>query len=327
MNFNLKKIADLAGVSVSTVSKAFSGSEEISEKTRQRIFNVAKEQGIFDKYNKNKFSKRVIAVICPEIISNYYSMLVSILNREIEARGCIMVLSISNFDGGSIKELFSYYTSYCNADGIIVISAKDQLKNPTRVPAVLLSSKERIEGFDSISMDFEVAIDKAVDYLKELGHTKIGFAGEQLTLSKQTVFEKAMRKAVLPLHKNWLKVSNKRFEDAGAEIAREWLTDGDLPTAILVAYDYIAIGLIRTLKENGIRVPDDVSVIGMDDISIAPYLETPLSSIRSYHDEACQQAVELIMKKLDNPYYTANEVVKIDTEFIPRSSSGPVPSQ
>ena len=315
-------IAKLAECSVSTVSKAFSGSDEISETTRERIFSIAKEHGVFDKYNKNKFKKKVIAVICPEIISNYYSVLISILNREIESRGCLMALSVSNFDGDRIKELFSYYTSYCNADGIIVISAKGELKNPTRIPAVLLASKERIEGFDSISMNFEVAIDKAIDYLKEMGHTKIGFAGEKLTLSKQRSFEKAMRKAVLPLHQSWLKVSNKRFEDAGTEIAREWLSDGDLPTAILVAYDYIAIGLIQTLKENGIRVPEDVSVIGMDDISIAPYLETPLSSIRSHHDEACKQAVELIMKKLDNPYYTTNEIIKINTEFIPRGSSG-----
>ena len=322
MNVNLKKLADLAGVSVATVSKAFAGSDEISEKTKQHIFTIAKEYGIFDKYNKNKFSKRVIAVICPEIISNYYSMLISILNREIEAQGCIMALSISNFREECIEELFSYYSSYCNADGIIIIGSRNDLKNSTRVPAVFLASGRRCEGFDSISMNIEVAIDEAIEYLKTMGHTKIGFAGELLTVSKQKIFEKAIRKAVLPLRKDWVKISNKRFEDAGMEIAQKWLAEGDLPTAILAAYDYIAIGLIQTLKENGIRVPEDISVIGMDDISIAPYLETPLSSIRAHHDEACKQAVELIMKKLDNPYYTTNEIIKINTEFIPRGSSG-----
>lgn len=326
MNFNLKKIADLAGVSVSTVSKAFSGSEEISEKTRQHIFAIAKEQGIFDKYNKNKFNKRVIGVISPEIISNYYSMLLSILNQEIEAHGCIMMLSLSSFSAERIEELFSYYTSYCNADGIIVVSSNANLKNPNRIPAVLLSSKERKEGFDSISMNFEMAIDEAIEYLKSMGHTKVGFAGEKLTISKQNTFERAIRRAGLPFHQHWVKRSDKRFEDAGVEIAREWLAEGDLPTAILVAYDYIAIGLIRTLKENGIRIPEDVSIIGMDDITTAPYLEVPLSSIRSHHDDACRQAVELIMKKLDNPYYTTNEVIKIETEFVPRSSSGPAPN-
>lgn len=315
-------IAQLAGCSVSTVSKAFSGSKEISVATQERIFTIAKEHGIFDKYYKDKFHKRVIAVICPEIISNYYSVLISILNREIESRGCVMALSLSNFEENRIEELFTYYSSYNNVDGIFVIGTAPALKNPTRIPAVILGKSTPVENFDIITINFETAIDNAIEYLKSQGHTRIGFGGEKLTKPKQDKFEKAIRKALLPLDKKHIKCSDRRFEDAGVDLANQWLAQKEFPTAILVAYDYIAIGLMKTLKENGIHIPEDISIIGMDDIGIDPYLEVPLSTIRIHHTKMCRLAIDLIMKKMENPYYHTNQVITIETEFIPRNSSG-----
>lgn len=96
---NLETLAKLAEVSVGTVSKAFSGSKEISEDTKERIFALAKEHGCFDKYNKNRFDKKVIAVICPELNSEYYSATVTLLNREITLRGGIMSVSTTDFSG------------------------------------------------------------------------------------------------------------------------------------------------------------------------------------------------------------------------------------
>lgn len=326
MSTNLNLIASLAGVSVSTVSKAFSGSSEISEKTRQHIFDIAKKHGLFDKYNKNKFSKKVIGVICPEILSDYYNMLVSILNREINAKNCIMTMSIGNFDAKTIEELFSYYVSYCRVDGIIIVGSDGDIKNPFLIPAVAIGSTKAYENIDIIKINLAPAIRTAIGYLKEMGHTKIGFAGEKLTHSKLDMFEQAMLNEQLPIEEKWIKTSSQRFEEAGSEIAESWLSEGRLPTAILAAYDYIAIGIIKTLKKRGIRVPEDVSVIGIDDISIAPYLETSLSSIQTHHTEACQKVLELILKKFENRYYSVHQEITIDAEFIPRDSSGPAPN-
>lgn len=323
---NMKSIAKQAGVSLSTVSKAFSGSKEISEKTRQHVFDVAKQQGLFDTYSKNTFHKKVIGVICPELISDYYTAILTALNREIEAHNCIMNLSISNFKADSIEELFSYYSAYCNVDGVIVISARGDLKNPQLIPAVTLLSSGVYEGFDRISFDLYPSIEKAVFLLKELGHRDIAFCGEGLTLERLSSFEKAMRKAVLPIHSKWVRTSSKRFEAAGEEIVQAWLAEGALPTAIIAAYDYIAIGMIKTLKENGIRIPEEISIIGIDDIPLAPYLEKSLSSIRTHAEEICQKAVEIIVKKIDNQYYRSRQNILIPTELIIRDSIGPAPN-
>ena len=79
---NIQKLAKLAGVSAGTVSKAFSGSLEISDKTRQHVFEIAKQYGCFEHYNKNKYSKKVVAVICPEVKSEYYCSIVSFIETS-----------------------------------------------------------------------------------------------------------------------------------------------------------------------------------------------------------------------------------------------------
>ncbi len=95
---NLSMIAKPAEVSVSTVSKAFSGSKEISEETKLRIFEIAKQNNCFDKYFKNKYGKKVVAVLYPEIQSNYYTKIVDDLERMLRQKDVVMVSSITNFD-------------------------------------------------------------------------------------------------------------------------------------------------------------------------------------------------------------------------------------
>ena len=323
---NLNTLAKLAGVSVATVSKAFSGREEISAETRDRIFAIARAHGCFDKYNKNKFDKKVIAVICPELNSDYYNAYITILNREIEAQGGLMTVSVHNFSHEKTEEMFAYYSSYCKADGIIVVGPTGILNNPLMIPAVAIGTSKDHEYVDSIFIDFGTAIMDAIYFLKAKGHTRIGFAGETLTGSKEKLFRNALRHAGIPLREEWIKVSEERFEKAGITATDAFLKEKELPTAILASYDNIAIGMIKSLQEKGIRVPEDISVIGMDDIAVASFLETSLSSIRTHTDEACRLAVELIMKKLKNQYYSVRQNITIASEFIPRDSSAEAPN-
>ena len=322
---NLNTLAKLAGVSVATVSKAFSGRDEISSETRERIFEIARQHGCYDKYNKNKFEKKVIAVICPELNSDYYNAYITILNEEIERQGGLMTVSVTNFSAERTQELFAYYSSYCKADGIITINPTGVLENPMLTPAVAIGTSRTHENVDTIEIDLESSIEDAIRYLKEKGHTRIGFAGEALTKGKLQSFRHAMRHAGLSVREEWIRISKDRFEKAGIEAAEGFLSIAERPTAILASYDNIAIGVIKELHRQGIRVPKDISVIGMDDIAIAPFLETSLSSIRTHTKEACRIAVELIMKKLENQYYSIRQEITISSEFIPRGSSAEAP--
>ena len=303
----LKDIASLAGVSVGTVSKAFSGSREVGEETKKRIFEIARENGCFDRYNKNKFDKKVVAVIVPEVNSDLYYRVLLELDKEITKQGGIMLTSISNFSEDKTAELFSYYSEYCKVDGVIIVGNIGKIKNPLHVPAVALGTDKKIKNVDTIYSNSEKALEEAVVTLRNLGHTKIGFIGERLTSGKLNAFKKAMVKAGIALNQNYVKVTSKRFEEAGMSIAEDMISKGQLPTAVIAAYDYIAIGFIRGLKNHGYRVPEDVSVIGNDDIGVSKFLETTLCSINPNYNRACKMAVDMIFKKMKNQYLMFNK--------------------
>ena len=92
------------------------------------------------------------------------------------------------------------------------------------------------------------------------------------------------------------------------------------PDAIIAAYDYIALGAISALKENGYKIPGDFSIIGMDDINVASYTDTPLTTIQMHCDELCDKVVEIIFEKIKNKYYFLKQDVTINTKLIKRSS-------
>lgn len=116
----MKELAKLANVSPSTASKAFSGAEDVNEETRQHIFAVAKESGCYNRFFKGKFPKPIIAIIYPEIISQYYVRFVKVLSDLIEASGGICIVATDDFQEKKQEELIDYFCSYLNVDGILV---------------------------------------------------------------------------------------------------------------------------------------------------------------------------------------------------------------
>ena len=316
----LQKLAELSGVSVSTVSKAFSGSRDIGKKTRERIFQLAKEHGCFDQYNKHRFEKNIIAVLCPEINTEYYWSTINCLMKYIEEAGALMTLSVTGFDSAREQELYTYYSAYCKADGIILIDFWGNMSGDVLTPTVVIGSRKGWTEIDEVKFSLEDSMRETLSALKELGHVNIGFAGELLTERKQTTFEQTARELAISIDDTKIKISKKRFEDAGKENVRAWINENTLPTAIIAAYDDIAIGVMKELYQNGYRVPEDVSVVGMDDITVSTFLEPSLSSIHFPKEEICREAVALIIKKIENQYYRSRHTTVIPTRFIPRDS-------
>lgn len=313
----MRELARLANVSVSTVSKAFGDADDVCPETKERIFRIAKEYGCFGKYYKGKFSKKVYAIVCPELISDFYIGFVERLKNVIEENGGIVTVSADNFNDKKQAELIEYFASYLHVDGIVVFGLKSKLKKGYDIPIVsIFSSKD--PSVDSVQTDFDVAMHKAVELLAANGHQRVAFIGEKKTSAKADCFCNACR--CFPSLSPSVYESTCRFEKAGQEAVEHLFAQDQSPTALVCAYDYIAIGAMKALKERGIPVPDRVSVIGADNIASAEYTEVPLTTIDSMPDEICDAVWDLLLKKQHNKYYHAHRDIIFKATLVIRDS-------
>lgn len=318
---NLKQLSNLLGYSISTISKAFSGSDEISKTTRDIIIEKAKELGIYDKYNKNKYEKKVIAVIMPELESDYYTKYAVTLNKLINQKNYTMTLSVTNFSATAENDLISFYSTNGRADGIIVVDANTKSKKYSPTPIIYINSEnEDDSNADYVNTNFYPGILEAIRFFKENGHKKIAFIGESLTKDKYLCFKKAMEQCKLELDTSLVCIDKSRFEEAGYLGIKKLFESGNMPTAILSGYDYIALGIIHFLEEHALKVPEDVSIVGIDDIQFASYHKIALSSIKVNVEQICEICIAILAKKINNPLYKVCQSVKVKSEFVNRKS-------
>lgn len=321
----MRQFAKICNVSVSTVSKAFNNAEDISDETKNYIFETAKTLGCFETFNKGKFHKKVIAIICPELNGDYYAGFVSKLKELIEKSNAICVISADEFNSDKQIELIEYYAAYLKVDGLIVFNLKQEINKNFDVPIIALLSKssntertDRINNIDSITIDLRTAMFKAVNILHNFGHEKIAFIGERLTPSKERNFKEAMKEEGLL---NFETVQSEyRFENAGIDGVQK-LKEKDFDySALICAYDRIAFGAIKELKTMGKMVPQDVSVVGIDNISSSEFTQISLTTIGADLDEICEITWDLMKKKLDNKFYKSKQNITIMSELIIRES-------
>ena len=170
-----------------------------------------------------------------------------------------------------------------------------------------------------MQINLEAPIFEAVALLRSLGHEKIAFIGETLTHRRATFFLNAMG---TDTDAPCVIESGYRFERAGEDGARQLLERDPSCTAIVCAYDSIAFGAIRYLKRCGYNVPEDFSVIGCDNISVAEHSETALTTIDTNPDEVCMVAWDIIQKKQQSKFYRSTQAITITGRLIVRETVG-----
>ena len=319
----LKKIAEAVGCSVATVSKAFSGSTEISEVVTEKIFAKAREFGCYDKYYKGKTRRKMIGLLFPEAASEFYGRQIDALEKEIYARGADTVVGITRFDKERTARLFNSFAFGMKVDGIILTSDESMIRNPDQIPLVCLHTphvKKSLANADYLSIDYKGGILKLCELIKEYGHTKVGFIGEPYAKYKMLYLWEALRKCGLPVHEEFSYISNYRFAEAGEDAFRHLAGAGELPDVIVAAYDQIAFGAIRCAKKMGIRIPEDVSIVGIDDISATDFIDVPLTSLHIHTEETCKKIVDLLFKRIDNRNYRETKEFTIPLSINIRES-------
>lgn len=314
----LKDLAKAANVSVSTVSKALKGSKELHDDTINHVLKVAEDCGYFvSKKKQRKINVKKggrVMIVVPEVVSVHYSSLATELVDKIRAKGFEAQICLYNFEDERRNAIFNASLRDEGVVGIVALDCGYEGKeNDTDFPVISVGAK------CSVSIDVADGIKQAIKYLKDLGHGRIYFIGENLTKSREMIFLDALKESAFNVDDCARCKNEYRFERAGYSAAEELIERGDLPTAIICAYDEIAFGAISALMRHGYKVPEDVSVIGINDVPSAKYFPVPLTTIGISKRECCDELV----RRLENAMMGESESLKFEmkTSLIIRDST------
>ena len=275
----LKKLAELANVSVSTVSRALNDGFDIAPETRESIVRLARENGYFSEKKRIRTENRQknhfqIAILCPEINSEFYSAFVAKLASAFRAKDCSCIIYHSAFDRTTMDELFAVCNDRSDIDAIISLGVIPHLPKTLSIP--LITANNGDQSGSRLQYDTLGAYRDILAAAQTAGLTRLAFAGEPLTTGKGEELATHAMAAGFAIERFCAK---GRFDAAGREAATYFAACETRPELIICAYDEIACGLIDGLKQTGLRVPEDIKVIGWNDISTARYCFGGLTSV------------------------------------------------
>ncbi len=317
----LRNLAKKAGVSVGTVSKAFSYSKEISNETRERIFAIAKQEGCYQKYRKDKYERYTIAIICQELKNAFYYQQIEFLQDILNEKNAEIIISIAGFDPKRQQELITYHSQYTKVDGILVFGLHCNVPNGIETPIVCIGDciDKKIPRID---IHVREPLVEALLHLKEAGHHHITFIRDPYTSLLAAEYKKALAEAKIPLSEDFILFVSSRFAEGGKEGIDLLLKQKNPCTAIICADDDMAIGAIRRLQEKGYRVPEDYSVIGINNIPHSAHLTPALTTIDQAAFEVCDLACDLLFKKINNKHHYTSKSFSVSGQLILRETTG-----
>lgn len=333
----IQDVAERAGVSKGTVSAVINGKNSVKPATRDRILAVMKELNFRPKGMarnlKNGSQDKSIGVIIKDLNYPFYTSIASGVKAYANSKG-YSVLVTSSEDNHECEKNLSHLFSTKDIKGAIiapVVEGKAEIEHLFKLkminyPFVLLEDVKGIQA-NVVAIDNIKAIKKAVKYLIETGHKKIvHFAGPpQSSHTQERIegFRYAFSESTLVFNKDMIVSIGSHYDecfDKTIEYFRN-MNREDYPTAIVCFNDLQALAVMMALKELGIRVPDDISIVGNDDIYYAKIYPVPLTTIRAPQDEIGRKAAEILIRNIESPTLLPVEKVVLETEFVVREST------
>jgi LacI family transcriptional regulator len=325
MSVTIKDIAKVAGVSYSTVSKAINNSPLVKKKTKDRILTIALQLG----YEPNMAAKslvskksQIIGIAWPTVERLAWSTLVTKINDLLGQHSYNTLLSINPVE--SAVSIFNQF----KVDGILVFKEENDQEIlsemfHSKVP-ILWFGKPGFRGFPAIDVNRRKAIFEAVKFLAGLNHKKIAYIGDlsQKNINQQEKFmgfTEGIIQFGLPTHPEMAIDTNGNSLDKGYESAKKLLNSSFLPTAIVSGSYDITAGVLKALKEKGIKVPDDMSVISYDNIPQMSKLEVPINAVGAPVSLIAESIVQSILFLISHQHQTP-DFPEIKIELIDRES-------
>jgi LacI family transcriptional regulator len=325
----IRDVAREAGVSVATVSRVFNDSGPVRAETRQRIIDVARRLRFSPNTAARSLSTRrtnTIGVLLPDLYGEFFSEVIRGIDQTVQQHGCHALVSSSHNERSEVEAALRAMRG--RVDGLIVmapeIDAATLAANvPDRIPLVLLNTPLTDGSYASLDVDNYGGARQVTEHLLGLGHRRIAFiaGGERNHDSQER--RRGFRDALArDSAAEALELAGDFTEAAGFEAARALLADGRLPDAIFAANDSMAVGVLSALGQRGVRVPDDVAVVGFDDIPIAQYTTPPLTTVRVAIASLGARAAERLFRAIQAPFPAERGQEILPTDLVVRGSCG-----
>lgn len=321
-------VAKAAGVSVSTVSRVINNRYGVAEETSERVEQVINELGFTSSLaarSMRSHQTNVIGLVIPNITSSYAAALMRGVGQVIAQLDYDLVV----YTKGTLRyamsdDLGGYYSSLLNGsitDGLIVVT-EATTSFSTEAPVVAIDPNHDSPTCPAIiSTNREGAL-SAMNYLTDLGHRRIGFIAGPLSFISASRrlqgYKDGLDAAEIPFDENLVEYGDHLFETA-IECAKNLLSLEHPPTAIFTGNDETAKGVYQVAEDAGIRIPEDLSVVGFDNLMDAAYLNPPLTTVDQFVSEMGTLAVEVLMKLIKGEDLE-NELHRIQTQLVVRDS-------
>jgi LacI family transcriptional regulator len=328
----IKDVAKLAKVSVGTASMALNGKQTVSPRTKAKILEAAKTLG----YHPNKFAKllnskrsNTIGLIITDVINPFFSVIIDLIQEELALKKIDLMLGITK---GSVfkEEHFINKFIEMKVDGIIIDPSHKhppgtshlQKLRECKIPFCFITTYYKDILAPCVMTDLSEGSYQLAKYLLDSGHKKIVYIVGNRALPDSNLrvegYLRAYQEKGIHVSPEWVVISELTF-DGGYNSTDKILKSGK-PDAILTMNDIMAMGVIKHLKECGIRVPEDISVAGYDDLIYTSLLETSLTTVAQPMQQMCRKAVEVVLNKIERPD-DINEKVLLGPKLIIRSST------
>lgn len=325
-------VAKEAKVSIATVSRLLNNEGVVSPDTAKRVHDaiekLAYEPNILAR-NFRKNESRVILIISPNVTNPYYARILSGIGDVFTELGYSTLIYNTADDSQREKEALEMLKKR-RADGAILMAnnlgSAGLLEYASQYPLVQCCEYESGVDIPHVSIDNYLATNEAMDYLIKLGHRKIAIISSEndylSTSLRMKGYKDSLQKNQIAINPEFIAYASRDYSiKSGQAQAAQLLRLQDRPTAIFCIADTLALGAIATAKEFGLRIPEDITVIGFDDVDYTTMFHPHITTIAQPCYELGRQSAHLLFSKISLVKDIPNEI-KLDHELIIRESSG-----
>jgi len=333
----IEDVAKRAGVSKGTVSAVINGKNSVKGETRDQILEVMKELNFRPRGTarnlKNGRQDKSVGLIIKDINYPFYTSIATGVQEYASSKGYSVIITSSENNHQAEKHLSHLFSAKDIKGAIIapIVEGAAEIEHLFKLkmlnfPFVLLEDVKGIQA-NVVAIDNIRAIKRAVKYLIDNGHTKIvHFAGPpQSSHTQERIegFRHAFSESPLIFHRDMIVSIGSRHEEAFQKTLEYFKNKRreDYPTAIVCFNDQQALAVMLALQEFNIRIPEDISIIGNDDIYYASIYPVPLTTIRAPQKEIGRRAAEILIRNIESTTLLQPEKIVLETEFIIRQSS------